>query len=154
MSWSMSYSSSAYEMVRTTLLDCYRWEFSRVVLVQRRGMPPPVWKRKKSRSCVLHRGRRRLERWRRSARSCGMLAACDLVAATAAPVRHMEVEAAASGAEVDVVSGGGGGGRVWRRRRRRRQRRWGMEAEAGSGGGSGGGVVWRRRRGLEIAAAS
>jgi hypothetical protein len=40
----MSYSSSVYEMVITTLLDCYRWKFSGVV--QRRGIPPPVWKRR------------------------------------------------------------------------------------------------------------
>jgi hypothetical protein len=152
MNWSMSYSSSAYEMVRTTLLDCYRWEFSAVV--QRQGPDAASGlEEETSRSCVFHHRRRRRAWQRRSARACGMLTACemdalavcDLVAATAA---------SRGGGGVGASSEGGGGG-IWSRGRRRvwRRSRWqGLEAEteaaAGSGGGSGGGGVWRFRRRL------
>jgi hypothetical protein len=129
MKWSMSYSSSAYEMVRTTLLDCYRWEFSCVV--QRRGK-----RRHRARASSTIDGgdvrgdggllgrvgswpRARLMRWPRAI----WWRQQRRPEVEALSGRHLEVDPAASGAMVDAESSGGGGGRSWRRRRRRRRRR-------------------------------
>jgi hypothetical protein len=122
-------------MVRTTLLDCYRWEFSRVVLVQRRGMPPTVWKRKNHAraSSTVDGG---------DVRGGGGLLGRVGCWPHATWCRQQQRRCV-----------------IWRWRRRRLEPRstrcLAAEAVAGSGGGGGdsGGGVWRRRRGREAAAA-